>query len=76
MTALIVALLMPFGLVPGLIGGMLGRHELSRIKRGESPKSGEGYARLALWLGVVAVVGLLALIAWTIDEYYKPVKHY
>src|SRR4051812_41989091 len=45
--AILLALFGPVGLVPGLVGGGLGWRELHRIRRGEAPASGEGYAVVA-----------------------------
>ena len=60
--AIVFAVLVPVGLIPGLIGGVLGWRELVRIRRGQAPRSGEGYARLAVGLGALALVAALAVI--------------
>ena len=60
-----LALLGPVGLLPGIAGGVLGWRELKRIRSGEAPVSGEGYARLSQALGVLyaAALGLGVLSA-------------
>jgi len=64
--ALVLAALGPLGLLPGLAGGLLGWRELGRIKRGESPASGEGYARLAQALGALYAVALVVIVLWAL----------
>jgi hypothetical protein len=64
--ALLLAGLGPLGLVPGLVGGFLGWRELGRIRRGEAPASGEGWARLAQALGALYAVALVALVCWAV----------
>ncbi len=58
--SLVLALLGPLGLLPGIAGGVLAWRELERIRRGESPATGEGWCRLAQALGVLyaLVLGL------------------
>ena len=58
--SLVLALLGPLGLLPGIAGGVLAWRELERIRKGESPATGEGYCRLAQALGVLyaLVLGL------------------
>jgi hypothetical protein len=55
----------PFGVVPGIVGGVLGLLELRRIRGGDAPSSGEGYAVFACALGTVFAVAaaFLALSA-------------
>ncbi|MGC4118936.1 MAG: hypothetical protein QM765_31090 [Myxococcales bacterium] len=62
--SLVLALLGPLGLAPGIAGGILAWHELGRIRRGESPATGAGYCQLAQALGVLyALVLLLGIIS-------------
>ena len=42
---------------------VLGRLELSAIKRGDAPQGGRGRAGVALWLGAMSVLGLLLVVA-------------
>lgn len=55
------------GCITGLIGAIMGKMELDKISRGESPEAGAGIAKIAVVLGAieVVVVGLL-LIAYFI----------
>ncbi len=58
------------GFVPGIVGLVLARREIDRIRRGEAPLRGLGYAELARNLGwfhaAMLAASLIALAAWAL----------
>ncbi len=62
--ALIGALSVTCGFLPGLLAIALARFELHRIDRGQSPPGGRGWAQAAQLLGATALLlGLLLAFA-------------
>ena len=68
LAALVLSLLGPLGIVPALLGGVLGWRELRRIRAGFAPESGEGYARLAQALGALFAV---LSAAWALTHFFS-----
>lgn len=64
--SLVLAALTPLGLLPGIAGGVIGARELKRIQAGQSPVTGEGYARLARALGAFSAAALVAIVLWAV----------
>ena len=65
-TALVLGIvsyfLCPF--IGGIAAWIIGKMELNKIERGESPDAGKGMAKAGMWLGIINVVlNILAGIA-------------
>jgi len=55
------------GVIAGIIAWVMGKGELNKIDRGESPEAGRAMAKIGMWLGIVnviltVVVGIFLLI--------------
>jgi large-conductance mechanosensitive channel len=65
-TALVLGIVSYFicPLIGGIAAWIVGKMELSKIERGESPEAGKGMAKVGMWLGIINVVlNILAGIA-------------
>ena len=67
-TALALAWLGFVGVLPGLVGGVLGWTERRRIARGDAPASGLGYAELARSLGIFYLCVLAVGMLWGLSR--------
>lgn len=55
------------GIIAGIVAWVMGKGELAKIDRGESPQAGRTFAKIGMWLGIVNVIfsviaGILVLI--------------
>src|SRR4030095_4852457 len=55
------------GFIAGIVAWVMGKGELGKIDRGESPEAGRTFAKIGMWLGIVniiftVIVGILCLI--------------
>ncbi|MCC6865175.1 MAG: DUF4190 domain-containing protein [Ignavibacteria bacterium] len=42
--------------IGGIVAWIMGKGELSKIDRGESPEAGRTFAKIGMWLGIINVV--------------------
>ena len=49
------------GIIGGIIAWVMGKGELNKIDRGESPEAGRTMAKIGMWLGIINVI--LTIIA-------------
>ncbi|HEY3252127.1 MAG TPA: DUF4190 domain-containing protein [Ignavibacteria bacterium] len=44
------------GVIGGIIAWIMGKGELNKIDRGESPEAGRTMAKIGMWLGIINVI--------------------